>query len=114
MATAAKKRELDFSEFPPGVVTEYSTRLCLACIFDIFTAQLGLAPRTAYSEIKRHAPSIEELTGRDCVRPYFQSEEKNPRLPYCDSAKRWRARLTTYRIEGGKATDAARRALTKS
>jgi hypothetical protein len=114
MATATKKRELDWSDFPPCTLTEHTRLLCLACIFDIFTAQLGLAPRTAYSEIKRHAPGVAELTGRDCVRPYFQSEEKNPRCPYCDSAKRWHARLTTYRIEGGKATDAARRALTKS
>jgi hypothetical protein len=114
MATAAKKRELDFSNFPPGAVTEYSKLLCLACIFDVFTAQLGLAPRTAYSEIKRYAPTVEELSGRESQRPYFESEEKHPRCPYCDSAKRWHARLDTYRIEGGKGTDAARRALLKS
>jgi hypothetical protein len=114
MATATKKRELDWSDFPPGTVTEHTRLLCLACIFDIFTAQLGLAPRTAYSEIKRYAPSIEELTGREPMRPYFQSEEKHPHCPYCDSTKRLHARLATYRIEGGKATDAARRALTKA
>jgi hypothetical protein len=114
MATATKKRELDWSDFRPGTVTEYTTLLCLACIFRIFTEQLGLAPRTAYSEIKRHAPGVEELTGREPLRPYFQSEERNPRCPYCDSAKRWHARLVTYRIEGGKATDAPRRALVKT
>ncbi|HEV7860239.1 MAG TPA: hypothetical protein VGO91_16600 [Pyrinomonadaceae bacterium] len=114
MATAAKKRELDFSSFPTGAVTEYTKLLCLACIFDVFTAQLGLAPRTAYSEVKRYAPTVEELTGGKTQRPYFESEEKHPRCPYCDSAKRWHARLDTYRIEGGKATDAARRALLKT
>jgi hypothetical protein len=114
MATAAKKRELDFSSFPTGAVAEYTKLLCLACIFDVFTAQLGLAPRTAYSEIKRYAPTVEELTGSKTQRPYFESEEKHPRCPYCDSAKRWHARLDTYRIEGGKATDAARRALLKT
>lgn len=114
MATAAKRRELDFSEFPRGSVTEYSTRLCLACIFDIFTAQLGLAPRTAYSEIKKHAPSVEELTAPAAMRPYFDSQEKHPRCPYCDAARRWHARLDTYCIEGGKATERARRALMKS
>jgi hypothetical protein len=114
MASANKKRELDFSDFPPGTVTEYTTLLCLACIFDVFTAQLGLAPRTAYSEIKRHAPTIEEMTAPQAARPYFDSDEKNPRCPYCNSAKRWHARLDTYRIEGGKTTDAARRALLKS
>ena len=114
MATAAKKRELDFTDFPPGTVAEYATHLCLACIFDVFTAQLGLAPRTAYSEIKRYAPTIQELTAPTALRPFFDSDEKNPRCPYCDSAKRWHARLDTYRIEGGKQTDAPRRALLKA
>src|SRR5918911_4317367 len=114
MAGATKKRELDFTDFPPGTVTEYTTHLCLACTFDIFTAQLGLAPRTAYSEIKRYTPTVSELTAPQAARPFFDSAEKNPRCPYCDSAKRWHARLDTYRIEGGKQTDAARRALLKS
>lgn len=56
--------ELDFSEFPPGTVTEYTTLVCLACIFDIFTKQIGLAPRSAYSEIKRYSPTVAELTDR--------------------------------------------------
>jgi hypothetical protein len=114
MVSAAKKRELDFSAFPQSTVTEYRTRLCLACIFDIFTAQLGLAPRTAYSEIKKHSPSVEELTAQAPLRPYFNSDEKHPRCPYCDAAKRWHAQLDTYRIEGGKQTDTQRRALLKS
>jgi hypothetical protein len=114
MTTATKKRELDLSGFPPGTLSEYSTLACLACIFDIFTKQLGLAPRTAYSEIRRHSPSVQELTSAQAVRPYFDSEEKNPHCPYCNSAKRWHARFDTYRIEGSKTTDAARRVLIKS
>lgn len=110
---AAQTRELDFSDFPPGTVTEYTTLVCLACIFDIFTKQFGLAPRSAYSEIKRYAPSIKELTSRTAVRPFFDSDEKHPRCPYCDAAKRWHARLDTHSIEGGKATDGPRRALFK-
>jgi hypothetical protein len=110
MATT-RKRELDLRDFPPGTITEYTTLVCLACIFDIFTKQLGLAPRTAFSEVKRHTPTIEELTSRGATRPYFDSEEKNPHCPYCGSAKRWQARFDTYCIEGGKTTDAARRAL---
>ena len=110
---ATKKRELDLSEFPPGTITEYTTLVCLACIFDIFTKQLGLRPRTAFSEVKRHTPTIEELTSRGAIRPYFDSEEKSPHCPYCRSAKRWLARFDTYCIEGGKTTDAARRALLK-
>ncbi|MGB8510960.1 MAG: hypothetical protein WCD76_21495 [Pyrinomonadaceae bacterium] len=113
--TARKSQpELDLSAFPPGSVTRYSTLLCLACIFDLFTKQLGLAPRTASSEIKRYAPTVEELTAREPARPFFRSDEKHPRCPYCDSAKLRHARLDTYRIEGGKATDAARRSLVKS
>jgi hypothetical protein len=108
---SAKQRELDLTEFPPGTVTEYTTLVCLACIFDIFTKQLNLAPRTAFSEIKRHTPTIAELTSRGAMRPYFDSEEKHPHCPYCGSAKRWLARFDTYCIEGGKTTDVARRAL---
>ena len=107
-------KEIEFSDFPPGTVTDYTTLVCLACIFDIFTQQIGLAPRSAYSEIKRYSPSVEELTSRTAVRPFFDSEEKHPRCPYCDAAKRWHARLDTHCIEGGKTTDAARRKLLKT
>ncbi len=107
-------KELDFSGFPPGTVTDYTTLVCLACIFDIFTKQIGLAPRSAYSEIKRYSPTIEELTSRTAVRPFFDSDEKHPRCPYCNAAKRWHARLDTHCIEGGKTTDAPRRKLLKS
>jgi hypothetical protein len=109
----AKSVVPDFSEFPPGTVTEYTTLVCLACIFDIFTKQIGLAPRSAYSEIKRYSPTVEELTSREAMRPFFDSEEKHPRCPYCDAAKRWHARLDTHCIEGGKTTDAPRRKLVK-
>jgi hypothetical protein len=114
MAASTKRREIDLSAFPPGSVPEYSTMVCLACTFDIFTAQLGLAPRTAYSEIKRYTPTIAELTAPKAVRPFFDSEEKHPHCPYCNSAKRWHARLDTFRIESSKAVDAARRSLIKS
>ena len=111
--TPTRKREIDLSEFPPGTVTEYTSLVCLACIFDIFTRQLGLAPRTAFSEVKVHTPTIEELTSRGAQRPYFDSDEKHPHCPYCGSAKRWLARFDTYCIEGGRITDAPRRALIK-
>src|SRR6266853_2832333 len=113
MPGPTKKRELDLSQFPPGTITEYTTLVCLACIFDIFTKQLGLAPRTAFSEVKRHTPTIAELTSRTATRPYFDSEEKNPHCPYCGSAKRWLARFDTFCIEGCRTTDAPRRALLK-
>jgi hypothetical protein len=107
-------KELDFSDFPPGTVTEYTTLVCLACIFDIFTKQIGLAPRSAYSEIKRYSPTVEELTSPKAVRPFFDSDEKHPRCPYCNAAKRWHARLDTHAIEGGKTTDTPRRKLVKT
>ena len=114
MGKAAKPGEFDLSEFPQGSVTEYSTLVCLACTFDIFTSQLGLAPRTAYSEIRKYSPTIAELTGPKAAPPFFDSEEKNPHCPYCNAAKRWHARFDTFRIEGGKATDTARRKLIKT
>jgi hypothetical protein len=114
MASTKKKSALNFSDFPPGSVTEYSTILCLACTFDIFTAQLGMAPRTAYSEIKKYSPTIAELTAPRAVRPFFDSDEKHPHCPYCNAAKRWHAVLDTFCIEGGKASDAARRKLIKT
>ncbi len=113
MPTAKKKRELDLSAFPPGTITEYSTLVCLACTFDIFTTQLGLAPRTAYSEIRKYSPTVAELTAAKASPPFFDSEDLKPHCPYCNSAKRWHARLDTYRIDGGKASDAARRKLVK-
>src|SRR5256712_12632742 len=113
MPAPKKKRELDLSEFPPGTITEYTTLVCLACIFDIFTKQLGLAARTAFSEIKRHTPTIDELTSRNAMRPYFDSDEKHPHCPYCGSAQRWLARFDPYCVECSKATVAAHRALIK-
>ena len=106
--------QLDLSEFPRGTITEYTTLVCLACIFDIFTRQFGLAPRTAYSEIKRYSPTVAELTGRVATRPFFDSDEKNPHCPHCKAAKRWHARFDTTRIVGGKSTDAVRRKLVKT
>ncbi len=117
-AAAPKKKAqadvLDLSAFPPGTVTRRASLLCLACIFDLFTKQFGLAPRTASNEIRRYAPSVAELTAKQPQRPFFKdTDERNPHCPYCDAAKRWHARLRVVRVEGVKATDAARRALFK-
>ena len=57
---------------------------------------------------------MKELTARQAVRPFFDSDEKNPRCPYCNAAKRWHARFETRAIEGGKPSDLHRRALTKT
>jgi hypothetical protein len=106
------KDVLDFADFPAGSVTRHDVTLCLACIFRLFTNQLGLAPRTAYNEIRRYAPSVEELTAREPQRPFFKpSREKSPHCPYCDAPKRWHALVSVYRVEGGGAAAAALRAL---
>src|SRR5919205_1569182 len=113
-ASKAPKDVLDFGEFPAGSVTRQEATLCLSCIFKLFTNQLGLAPRTAYNEIRRYAPTVEELTAREPQRPFFKpTDEKHPRCPYCEAPKRWHARVSVYRVEGGKASDVARRALVK-
>jgi hypothetical protein len=114
MSSAKKSWQLDLTTFPSGTVTEFTTLVCLACIFDIFTKQLGMAPRKAYSEIKKYAPTVQELTAPQAVRPFFDADEKNAHCPYCDAAKRWHARLDTYCLEGIKSADTARRAFLKT
>jgi hypothetical protein len=110
---SAKRKPLDLSAFPAGSVSEYATLVCLACTFDIFTTQLGLAPRTAYSEIRKYCPTVAELTAPQAAPPFFDSDEKHPHCPYCQAARRWHARFDTTRIAGEKATDTARRKLIK-
>jgi hypothetical protein len=110
----SKKDVLDFAEFPAGAVSRQDVTLCLACIFRLFTKQLGLAPRTAYNEIRRYAPTLEELTARSPQRPFFKAtEDRGAHCPYCEAPRRWHARVSVYRVEGGKASDTARRALVK-
>src|ERR1051325_7543835 len=113
MSAAKTKKQLDLAPFPPGSITEYTTLVCLACTFDIFTTQIGLAPRTAYSEIRKYSPTIAELSETKAVRPFFDSDERNPHCPYCNAAKRWHARFDTTRIEDDKTTAVARRNLIK-
>jgi hypothetical protein len=40
-------------------------------------------------------------------------EDRSAHCPYCEAPRRWHARVTVYRVEGGRTTDAARRALLK-
>ena len=88
--------------------------ICLACVWEVFTRHLKLAPKNALAEIKRYTPSVEELNAAGLSRPYVAAQSaKNP-CPYCGAAAKWIARLPVYRIESGKATDALRRELVKS
>lgn len=108
---AAARDLLDLGAFPAEAVSRDTRWLCLACILDLFTRQLGLAAAKAQTEIKRYLPSVEELSAGALVRPYFRAAAEG--CPYCGAPAKWHAPLTVVRIEGNKATDAARRNLTK-
>ena len=105
---------LDFSKFPPESLTHAERWICLACVWEVFTRHMGLAPRTALLEIKRYTPSLEELGAQMAARPYFIPGEAKSPCPYCGSSSKWHARMASHRIESGKATDVLRRELLKS
>jgi hypothetical protein len=113
-AKATKKPEppaLDLTEFPPESLVTNTRALCLACALDVLTRHMGLTAVRAQSEIRRYTPTIEELSSATLTRPYIPWPSKE--CPNCGAAPKWHAPLTIVRIEGGKATDAARRALLK-
>ena len=107
--------QVDLSAFPAESVISTERWLCVACVWQIFTKAMSLAPKTALAEIKRYTPSFEELTSAEPVRPFFaaQDQVKAP-CPFCGSPAKWHARIATHRIESGKATDTLRRNLVKS
>jgi hypothetical protein len=105
---------LDLSALPPELVTQLEKRICLACVLDVFTRHMGLAPRTAHLEIKRYTPPVTEIYASVVTRPYFAAQSPKDPCPYCGSAPKWHAQLRVYRIESGKATDVLRRELVKS
>ncbi len=99
--------------FPHEMLREQSTWLCLACILDVFTRHLGMPAEAAQKLIRAHKPSVDELTSGATIRPYFDEPARDGNCPHCHSPAKWHARLRLYRVEGGKATDAARRELVK-
>ena len=105
---------LDLSALPCESVTQMERWICLACVLDVFTRHMGLAPKTAHLEIKRYTPPVAELYASPLTRPYFDRHSPKDPCPYCGSAPKWHARLRVYRIESGKATDVMRRELVKS
>ncbi len=111
---AVKFEALDVSALPPESVTQREEWICLACVLDLFTRHMGLAPKMAHLEIKRHVPSVEELNSSVVMRPYFAGQSPKAGCPYCGAPPKWHARLRVYRIEGGKATDILRRELVKA
>ena len=111
---ASKFDPLDLSKFPAESITQMERGICLACVWEVFTRHLKLAPKTALGEIKRYTPSLDELNSAAVARPYVAAQTHKEPCPYCRSASKWIARLPIYRIESGKATDALRRELVKS
>src|SRR5688572_16020010 len=89
---AAKKiQPLDLSAFPPESVTFTERWICLACVSDVFTRHLQLAPRTARLEMKRYTPSVSELYTHTPARPWFTWQPDQKVCPYCGSTAKWLA-----------------------
>jgi hypothetical protein len=94
-----KKPEVSFDSLPDSAVSETVLNICLKCAFDFFTRQLKLAPRTAFSELKKHVPGEADFTGAATARPHFFPDEEQTHCPYCNGAKRWFARFKATRVD---------------
>jgi hypothetical protein len=106
-----KKPAVDLSAFPPESLVERTLGFCLACALNVLTRHLVLTPERARLEIRRYNPTLEELTASSPSRPYFESAAVG--CPYCHAPSKWLSSLKIVRVEGGKVTDAPRRALAK-
>jgi hypothetical protein len=108
----AKPGDIEIAEmFPHELLREQSRWICLACILDVFTRHMGMTAVAAMKLIRNHKPGVEELTATDSTRPYFPGPTPEGTCPHCHSPAKWHAQLRVFRIEGGKATDRARRVL---
>ena len=111
-AKPASPAQVEIAElFPHELLREQSQWLCLACILDVFTRQLGMKPEAAMKLIRSHKPDVAEVSVAPATRPYFQAAAGDGGCPHCHSPAKWHASLRIFRVEGGKATDKARRAL---
>ncbi|MEW6212444.1 MAG: hypothetical protein AB1631_29230 [Acidobacteriota bacterium] len=93
-----KKIEITFDSLPSSALSTATLTICLKCAFDFFTKQLGIAPRTAYIELKKHTPEETDFSGASTARPHFFEDEKT-RCPYCNAARVWFARFRATRID---------------
>lgn len=109
--TKVKATELDLSGFPAESIVTATLGVCLACVLDVLTRHMGLSAARAQTEIRRHTPALAELSAVSPMRPYFTWPADA--CPYCGAAAKWQAQLKIVKIEGGKMTDAPRRALVK-
>ena len=107
-----KKPEISFDSLPSSAVSETVLKICLKCAFDFFTKQLKVAPRTAYSELKKHVPEQTDFSGASTARPHFFDEEGElTHCPYCNGPKRWFAEFRAFRIDAHESFEKQRKKL---
>jgi hypothetical protein len=106
-----KKPEISFESIPNSAVSKTNLRICLKCAFDVFTKQLKLTPRTAYSELKKHVPEEPDITGAATSRPHFFDQPGLDHCPYCNGAKRWFADFHAIRIDAHSSFEKERKKL---
>ncbi|MEK6408674.1 MAG: hypothetical protein AABN34_17240 [Acidobacteriota bacterium] len=106
-----KKPEISFDTIPRSAVSKTTLKICLKCAFDVFTKQLKLTPRTAYSELKKHVPEEADITGSATSRPHFFGELGVDHCPYCNGPKRWFAEFHAIRIDAHPSFEKERKKL---
>lgn len=106
-----KKPEITFDALPSSAISKTTLKICLKCAFDVFTKQLKLTPRTAYSELKRHVPEEPDITGAATSRPHFFDDPDIDHCPYCNGTKRWFADFHAIRIDAHSAFEKERKKL---
>ena len=105
-----KKSDVSFSSIPASAISEARLNICLKCAFDLFTRQLKLAPRTAYTELRKHIPEETDFTGASTTRPHFLNGGVT-HCPYCNGVKRWFAPFTAFRIDAHPSFEKERKKL---
>lgn len=109
--TPVIKAEPDFNCLPASAVHQSTLNICLKCAFDFFTEQLGLAPRTAYIDLRRHVPEGDDISGAATVRPHFFGGNETRHCPYCSASRQWFARFYAYRVDAHPSFEKARKKL---
>lgn len=105
------KPEISFDSIPSSALSRTTLKICLKCAFDVFTKQLKLAPRTAYSELKKHTPEEADITGAATSRPHFLADTPLSHCPYCGGTKRWFAQFHAIRIDASPEFEKERKKL---
>lgn len=111
LTVVMKKSEASFDSIPGSAISKTTLKICLKCAFDVFTKQLKLTPRTAYSELKKHTPEEVDFTGAATSRPHFFEKPGLDRCPYCNGTKRWFAEFHAIRIDASPTFEKDRKKL---